>query len=263
MIKIKKGATKPLVLNRSGVCKLTSETNVNNALYSGDPTAYDNGVSKFEFDSDIYGHTNIKNSLIKSQFGKCAFCENNVISVAYGDVEHFRPKKGYMQNTKDSLHYAGYYWLAYDWKNFLFSCAICNQREKKNLFPLIDPHKRAKNHLSDIRFEKPYFIDPSQENPRFMIKFKGATAVGIDKNKRGKKTIEALNLNRKGENGISDLFELRNEHFELISAVYTISKKVAGPQITQNEIDKMKDLMRIHRNKTKRFSAMISDNFPV
>jgi len=263
MIKIKKKAIAPAVVDRSGLCKMTLQTSINNNLYLGNSIDYDNGDVKFEFDSGIYGHTNIKTSLVWSQFGKCAFCENNVVSVAYGDVEHFRPKKGYSQGKNDSLHYAGYYWLAYEWKNLLYSCEKCNQREKKNYFPLIDPNKRARNHLSNLRAEKPYFIDPSQENPRFMIKFHGAVAYGIDKNNRGKKTIEILNLNRKGYDGISDLFELRNEHFELVNAVYRISEKVAGPQISQQEIDEMKALMNKHRQRSKRFSAMINDNFPL
>ncbi|MNT06512.1 hypothetical protein D3C72_1411790 [compost metagenome] len=91
------------------------------------------------------------------------------------------------QNEKDKLNYPGYYWLAYDWDNFLFSCAICNQRHKKNIFPLINPGSRAKNHHSSIKFEKPFFIDPSKENPKFLIKFNQEVATGIDKRGRGKK----------------------------------------------------------------------------
>jgi uncharacterized protein (TIGR02646 family) len=262
MIKIKKSNIAPVVPDRAGNCKMLLETNVNNISYNRDPLGYDNGTSKFEFDSGIYAHLNIKTALISSQFGKCAFCESNVISVAYGDVEHFRPKKGYKQILKDSLHYTGYYWLAYDWKNLLFSCAICNQRNKKNLFPLINPNKRALNHQNNIKTEKPYFIDPSIENPKFLIKFIGATATGIDKNKRGKKTIESLGLNRKGDKGISDLFELRHELFETVNIVFDLSRKVAGPQILQSEIDHAVALMKKHRRKQNKFSAMINDNFP-
>lgn len=263
MIKIKRTLPCPVVQDRQRNCKLTSETLANNALYARNPASYDNGTSKFIFNSDIYGDGNIKTALIKMQFGKCAFCENNVTAVAYGDVEHFRPKKGYQQNEKDSLHYAGYYWLAYNWENLLFSCAICNQRHKKNLFPLLNPHSRALNHLQSINREKPVFIDPSKENPRNLIRFVGSTAKGIDKKNRGKKTIEAIGLNRTSKNGISNLFEERNDYFDLIKITYDTSKKVAGPQITQIEIDNAKQLMKKFLKKNKKFSAMLQDNFSI
>lgn len=263
MIKIKKSTTSPVVPDRAGNCKLISETTSNNNLYNLTPIAYDNGTAKFEFHSAIYGHSSIKYALLKAQFGKCAFCENNVTAVAYGDVEHFRPKKGYQQNKNDILHYAGYYWLAYTWENFIFSCSICNQRYKKNLFPLLNPHSRALNHNQSIKFEKPFFIDPTKENPRQLIRFVGSTAIGIDKRHRGKKTIDAINLNRKGKDGISDLFEERNDYYELIKITYDVSKKQADAQTSQQEIDNAKMLMESFRKKNKRFSAMVNDNFPI
>jgi uncharacterized protein (TIGR02646 family) len=262
MIKIRKGTTLPVVQDKIGNCKFINETNSNNLLYNANSAAYDSGTLKFEFDSSIYGHENVKKLLMQLQFGKCAFCENNVTAVAYGDVEHFRPKKGYKQSASDSLHYTGYYWLAYAWENFVFSCAICNQRYKGNLFPLLNPHLRARNHHDDISCEKPFFIDPTKENPKFLIKFVGSTATGIDKLHRGKKTIEAIGLNRKSQNGISNLFEERNDYFELVNITYQLSQKTAGSQINQNEIDNARQLMANYRSRKKKFSAMINDNFP-
>jgi hypothetical protein len=54
---------------------------------------------------------------------KCAYCECQVPQVAHGDVEHFRPK-------------VKYWWLAYCYDNFLFSCQICNQIYKNDEFPV-------------------------------------------------------------------------------------------------------------------------------
>ena len=45
--------------------------------------------------------------------------------VDYGDVEHFRPK-------------SKYWWLAYCLDNYLVSCAICNQKFKSNVFPILN-----------------------------------------------------------------------------------------------------------------------------
>jgi 5-methylcytosine-specific restriction endonuclease McrA len=54
--------------------------------------------------------------------GKCAYCEGKASHVAHGDVEHFRPK-------------SEYWWLAYCYDNFLYSCQICNQSFKGSKFP--------------------------------------------------------------------------------------------------------------------------------
>ena len=53
--------------------------------------------------------------------GKCAYCESTTSTVAYGDVEHFRPK-------------SVYWWLAYCYDNFSYSCQLCNQMYKKASF---------------------------------------------------------------------------------------------------------------------------------
>lgn len=67
--------------------------------------------------------TRAKPQLLIESNGKCAYCESPTTVVAYGDVEHFRPK-------------SKYWWLAYCYENYLPSCTICNQRFKQDEFPL-------------------------------------------------------------------------------------------------------------------------------
>jgi hypothetical protein len=55
--------------------------------------------------------------------GKCAYCESPTDTVAHGDVEHFRPK-------------SKYWWLAYCYDNYLYSCQICNEVYKRDEFPV-------------------------------------------------------------------------------------------------------------------------------
>ena len=64
-----------------------------------------------------------KDQLIAEAGGKCAYCEAPTTQVAYGDVEHFRPK-------------SEYWWLAYCYDNYLVSCQLCNQKYKKAKFPI-------------------------------------------------------------------------------------------------------------------------------
>ena len=83
--------------------------------------------AKREFDSGYWKKA--KKQLKAESGGKCAYCEAPTSVVAHGDVEHFRPK-----NT--------YWWLAYCYDNYLFSCQICNQSFKGDAFPLPDEAKR-------------------------------------------------------------------------------------------------------------------------
>lgn len=269
MIKIRKKrrGSCPPVLDRKGLDKIAKATNEIKVLYDSDPDHFNDGSRKWEtkdIDSAIYGHKNIKDQLVASQYGKCAFCEQNIVSLDYGDIEHFRPKRGWLQNTKKSLQGPGYYWLSYDYENLLFACKICNERNKKNLFPVRRPEKRAANHhlSSNLNKEKPFFINPAKEDPRWLIRFHEAEAIGIDKNHRGKKTINSLGLNRKGEKGISDLFELRNTHFATTKNTYWMSKQKPGGTLTQDMIDEASALMENLRCRASHFSAMINDNFP-
>jgi hypothetical protein len=71
--------------------------------------------------SDIW--TKAKPQLLKESNGKCAYCESPATVVAFGDVEHFRPK-------------SKYWWLAYCYENYLPACTVCNQRFKRDEFPL-------------------------------------------------------------------------------------------------------------------------------
>jgi uncharacterized protein (TIGR02646 family) len=172
MIKINKSMPAPEVRNKQGVDQLVELTNDLIAAYNANSVSYDNGTVDFEFEQKVYGHSKVKRKLIKDQNGKCGFCESNILSISSGDVEHFRPKGGYHQNNKKrELSKPGYYWLAYEWNNFILSCERCNRIHKKNYFPLLKSEYRCKNHNQDISQERPYFINPLTENPRNSIGF--------------------------------------------------------------------------------------------
>ncbi|MDW8852897.1 hypothetical protein SD960_22550 [Flavobacterium sp. MMLR14_040] len=264
-IKSKKRGVCPAVLNNTGGNKITIETDSNNTLYDSFTADYNDRIRKWDIKTEIYGHSNIKNRLRSSQYGKCAFCESNVSSISHGDIEHFRPKKYWIQNDKKGEQGPGYYWLAYDFTNLLFSCQICNQRQKKNYFPIRRPEFRAHNHhyATYLIKEKPFFVNPIEENPKYLIGFKEAEAIGKDKNHRGKKTIKALGLNRRGEKGISDLYEMRLQHYQNTKNSYWMSNQIASSTLPQNMIDEAMNFMTELRSYKSQFSAMINENFPV
>ena len=190
MIRIHKSIQPPDKLITEGKKKRKSHC----FSYTRNSQDYQNGKKKFLFNSNIYAHKDVKEALIRSQHGKCCFCEQ--IIHEEGDVEHFRPKGAYKQELRKPLEYPGYYWLAYEWDNLYLACTACNQRHKENLFPLINPEDRATSHHDNIKIEKPIFINPGKEDPENFIQFNGEIPVGIDKEERGKNTIKSLALDR-------------------------------------------------------------------
>lgn len=74
-----------------------------------------------EFKSTVWKAA--KPQLKRETGGKCAYCESPTDTVAHGDVEHFRPK-------------SKYWWLAYCYDNYLYSCQICNEVHKGDEFPV-------------------------------------------------------------------------------------------------------------------------------
>ena len=203
MIRIIKPVEPPTVLVRKGLP-------AGNALR----LAYESGNQDFDFNSAIYGDKEVKTALILAQHGKCCFCERKIHED--GDVEHFRPKGGISQGSKEPMEKPGYYWLAYDWSNLLLSCSACNSRHKRNLFPLANTGKRVVNHFgaSAIHEEEPLFIDPSCENPAIFIGFDGPVPYAIDDNTRGAMTIQALGLNRIA------LVKIRRDYLNVLKQVH-------------------------------------------
>lgn len=210
MIRINKPKTAPKKLTTAGNAKTSFHIDEFNLT----PEKYQSGKKKFSFSNDIYGHKSVKDALILAQHKKCCFCERLI--GGDGDVEHFRPKSAYKQKKGDKLKRPGYYWLAYDWSNLYLSCSACNQRQKGNLFPLIDPQARADSHIDDINVENPLFINPGTDEPSQHIDFRGEVLYPINGSIKGKPSIENLNLNR------SILNEARLRHLQVLKKLHQI-----------------------------------------
>ena len=116
--------------------------------------AYAAGIRKFQFDSKIYGHEDVKRALVAMHSRKCCYCESYVRHTSPGTIDHYRPKAASQQSVGDPFNRPGYYWLAYDWENLLFSCPICNQTCKRNQFPLRNPNGRALSHSGSLVTEE-------------------------------------------------------------------------------------------------------------
>ena len=97
---------------------------------------------------------------------KCWYCESKDIR-SDNTVDHYRPK-GSVAKVND---HPGYWWLAFDHRNFRFSCTYCNSRRKDRTtgtsggkhdqFPLLDEARRAYSEQDDIGVEQPVLLDPT------------------------------------------------------------------------------------------------------
>lgn len=209
---------------------------------------HDEGKKSFVFDNNIYGHYEVKSTLVeKVQHKKCCFCESFVSHISHGDIEHFRPKGGYQNTPGDKLNTPGYYWLAYDFQNLFFSCEVCNRTYKRNFFPLALPTQRVTNHHihDDLSKEEPLIIDLLNDNPADHLYFEREIPKGKDP--KGKLTILRLGLDRE------DLNEYRLKWLKLLQEIAKYAEK--GDEESLN-------LLLKAASPKEPFSLMVRSNFP-
>jgi hypothetical protein len=184
--------------------------------------------------SSIYGA--LKESVYierTGQFaGKCAFCEEIIYSSQHGDIEHFRPKAGVkdLDNKPivgpDGKPHPGYFWLAYDFTNFLPSCQLCNQPSsgrsdgnrigKWNAFPLVDGTPRAMK-PGEEALEQPLLINPTIDDPSLHLGFhdKSGVVFPVNGSLRGTACVEIFGLNNR------DLPRRRLQKYSTIRRLHT------------------------------------------
>lgn len=131
--------------------------------------------------------TAIKDGLWILGFGKCWYSEATLQRDG-GHVEHFRPKAKVAKHS-----HTGYWWCAFDWKNFRFSHPTCNIRitdyldgklaGKGTYFPLRDEAKRALKG-GDQKNEEPLLLDPTLAKDVMLVAFdesSGAVVSRVEK----------------------------------------------------------------------------------
>ena len=235
MIRVVKPTAPPAVLLTTGAVHRQSHCDDFDAA----PDEYRSGARTFDI-ADVYRADEVKEALRVAQHGKCAFCESYFKHIAFGDVEHFRPKGGYRRRDGDPLRQPGYYWLAYEWSNLFYSCQLCNQQFKRNLFPLRDNRRRARSHRSDLASEQPLLIDPAAHDPAAHIGFRGEYAFARNGSREGETTIAVLGLNREGlaevrRKRLQDLRILSELCDELRAAVATNPGPLRQAQLRERE----------------------------
>lgn len=227
------------------------------ANFDADNTYFENKKSTDIFNSNVYAHKDVKDTLIRIQNHKCCFCESRMTHVSDGDVEHFRPKAEWLKEdnfgNKTKLK-PGYYYLAYSWDNLLLSCQMCNQRIKGSNFPLINENIRVTiSHHYNCTVELPIFINPSLEDPESHITFYDETPRGITY--RGKKTIEYLQLDR------NNLNEVRKEKLKDLFMYKEILNTISNIDIHESIIEMIKKRVNEIIEKNEQYVCMVKANF--
>jgi uncharacterized protein (TIGR02646 family) len=125
-------------------------------------------------DFSAYSDDRVRIALIQMFHRKCAYCDS---MIAGGDVEHWRPKNAVFSENRAKVA-DGYWWLAADWQNLLYSCTSCNQVRlceqegnprlvsvgKGCQFPLADESYRAQ-HPGEETMEEPLLLNPCEDFP--------------------------------------------------------------------------------------------------
>ncbi|MEW5818376.1 MAG: retron system putative HNH endonuclease, partial [Spirochaetota bacterium] len=121
-----------------------------------------------------YNHRQVKNSLEAMFHSKCAYCESKITHVDYGEIEHFRPKSLFPEET-------------FNWNNLFLSCGICNGAQHKgDKFPGADQGGPLVNPCDDEPVEHLKFVFDQQTGL--------ASVYGVTD--RGSLTEEIFGLNR-------------------------------------------------------------------
>ncbi len=176
-----------------------------------------------------------------AQHDKCGYCEAYVSAADHGALEHYRPKGGVSTLVADGEEIGGgprlrgrqvvpvedgplrdgYWWLAYEWSNWLFACKICNRTWKLSLFPLAGTPK-TRSPGPGVK-DRPLLLHPyGRADPRRHLRF---TEFGQIEgtSRRGRATVRILGLYReklrkKRERIASRMYDLIDQTLDRLDA---------------------------------------------
>lgn len=191
--------------------------------------------------SALWGSPRVKNELERISNKKCWYCET-CEKRSDRHVDHFRPKN----NVSEDETHGGYYWLAFEARNYRLACTYCNCRRadretdkvkgKGDHFPLSNPQERVTSHgLSYrqlLRQENATLIDPCSHSDLALLNYRedGRVIETFDEDDvahkigytRAKMSIEIYHLNeieikearQALYDRIKELVERGDKHFE-------------------------------------------------
>lgn len=138
--------------------------------------------------------------LLEQFHNKCWYSEA-ADCVSPDHVDHFRPK-GRIRDEETKTTEEGYWWLAFDWRNYRISGHLLNSK-KGDLFPITHGCRCSPNDDASLRLECPVLIDPTKDEAR-LISFEAdedactaipAAGIADYERNRAEQTIRIIGLN--------------------------------------------------------------------
>lgn len=202
---------------------------------------------------------------------KCWYSESKN-SGSDKDVDHFRPKGSVSEDTD----HEGYWWLAFDWKNYRYACTWCNQRRvdrihstdggKWDHFPLGEGSFRAKDESDNYDDEDDVeLLDPTHPNEWKLLTFRPdgepipARPEGTREYDRAKASIFFYHLDR--HEFVRDRKELFKKVQRLIEQMESFQLQFSAPNAAKVKrwyIDAQKDLLRLISKKAEYSAAALA-----
>lgn len=184
---------------------------------------------------------------------KCWYSESKN-SGSDKDVEHFRPKGA----VAEDLDHEGYWWLAFDYQNYRYSCQWCNQRRVDTLngtdggkwdhFP-VGGGFRAQSEGDNCDDEEIELLDPTDPHDWKLLTFRPdgqpipAKASGTREYARAEVSIWLYHLDRK--EFVDDRRSLAGKVKRLIQYMETLRPQIAIPRMRQLYKEQEKELLRL------------------
>lgn len=113
-------------------------------------------------------------ALAQASYDKCWYCESRQ-DRSDKAVDHFRPKNSVIE----APDHPGYWWLAFDWRNYRYSCTYCNSNRrdtvggttggKHNHFPIIEPPPHARSATDPP--DRAKLLDPTDDSDTKLLTF--------------------------------------------------------------------------------------------
>ncbi len=195
--------------------------------------------------------------------GKCWYSESRN-PTADKDVDHFRPKN----RVDEDPDHEGYWWRAFDWRNYRYSCQWCNQRRNDKVnntsggkwdhFPLLKGSFRARVETDDCGNEEVALLDPVDPEDWKLLTFRQdghptpAKPAGTPEHGRAECSIQVYHLHCK---------ELRDDRRALAGRIQRLVERMEclRPNITNPKMralykEEQKELLRAI-NKDAEYSA--------
>jgi hypothetical protein len=186
-----------------------------------------------------------KEFFFAAQCGKCGYCEVFITGHA-GAVEHYWPKGSVEELPDDATTWgrelesstkvrgrkprtvskSGYWWLAYEWTNYLLACSVCNSSWKRSIFPVAENPRPG---IEKDQRETPLLLNPfGPEDPVGHLSFDSLGQISTRSGSRpGFETIRTCGLDRPSLL-LSRLEKARKAHF-LVHRLQTMD----GPELDE------------------------------